>query len=236
MEPENNKKSLESEILAKIRSGRLKMKPKWRFLLRAGLFAVAGIAALLASLYLLSFVIFMLRRTGIWFVPIFGFPGWFTFLASFPWLVIIFALLMVFVLEMLITRYSFAYRRPLVYSLLSLILVVVVGGFVIARWTPFHRRVAGFALERHVPFARNFYRDFGAPPLRDVHRGEITTTTPNGFIIQDPREGMLNVIITPRTRLPLGMDFGIGKMAVVFGPEQSSTIQAFGVRIIDDED
>ena len=46
---------------------------------------------------------------------------------------------------------------------------------------------------------------------------------------------MTNVIITPKTRLPYGIELEMGDWVVVFGPGTATTVEAFGVREVMDE-
>lgn len=233
---EVNKKQIREHILDAIKSSRIIMRPKWHFVLKAALMAIGGIILFLTLLYLASFILFVLRRTGIWFVPVFGARGWYAFLISFPWLLIGASAIFFIILEVLVRRYAFAYKRPLLFSLLGIVILVFVG-VIIVDLTHVQGRFSRFTEEHRVPFARDFYHRFGPPRFGNIHKGDITEITPVGFLMSESEEGgeSFSVIITPQTRLPFGAGFSIGDAVVVFGDRESSTIQAFGVRKVANE-
>ncbi|MEK7077149.1 MAG: hypothetical protein AAB967_02865 [Patescibacteria group bacterium] len=231
MDNEQGKKPIGEEVLRKIKSGAVRMRPKWHFALRAALFAAGAVIVFLALLYLVSFTLFALRRSGVLFVPAFGAPGWYAFLASVPWVLVLAAVIFIFILEALVRHYSFAHRRPLLYSLLAIVLLVLLGGFFAER-AQMHGRFMRYAEERRMPFARGFYREFGMPHLREIHRGAITSLASSGLVMMDQEGETFTIAITPRTRLPFGMDFAEGDSVVVFGPRKDGMIDAFGIREI----
>lgn len=229
MQENNHQKNLRSHILDEIKSGRLKMRPKWHFILNNALLITGGVIVLLALLYLVSFVAFVLRQNGVWFAPIFGLRGWFAFLISLPWLLIVLSLIFIIILELLVRHFAFAYHRPLLYSLLGIMLVVLVGGFLVNR-TTLHASLAQFSEKHQLPIAGPFYRGFGHERFRNIHHGLITGTTTNGIVIETERGEILLIDITPHTRLPLGMDFTVSDIVMVFGDRDDDRVEAFGIR------
>jgi hypothetical protein len=231
---------MQDKVLAAIEAGQVKMRPRWHFVLQATLMAVGGVLLLLILVYLASFIIFSLRQTGVLFVPFFGSAGWREFLGSLPWILILLTGLFVVVMEVLVRRYAFAYRQPLLASALGVIAVVILGGVIVAQ-TPFHRRLFESARNGQLPLAGPFYRQFGMPRLENVHRGTIVEIVPDGFILREMEGETSTVMIVPQTHLPFGDGFVIGDGIVVFGPESagpgtSTLIQALGVQKIDTSD
>src|SRR3989344_96910 len=99
MEHNSAKQTLSEKILAEIKRGDLRMRPKWHFLLRAAILFFGTILLLLCLFYIVSFIIFVLRQSGAWFVPTFGVRGWLTVLAALPWFLILLALLLLATLQ-----------------------------------------------------------------------------------------------------------------------------------------
>ncbi len=229
---DDKSKSLKESILDLIKSGEISMRPRWHFVLKA-ILTVLGMAILfLAILYLLSFIFFILRASGVWFAPEFGFRGIGIFLLSLPWLLIALSIAFVVLLEVLVRQYSFAYRKPLMYSLAGIIVFVMVASFAIAR-IGFHERISRFIEEEGVLALRPFYRDYFSP-RENVHLGTISTTTESGFIIIGRDTELLEIVLTPETRFPGGIGFDQGDIIVVLGEKiGTSTIEAFGVRKMD---
>jgi hypothetical protein len=232
MNNENNnkeKKELRDQVLSAIKSGHVKMRPKWHFVLRAALFATGAILLFLVLLYLVSFIIFSLRQTGVWFVPLFGSRGWFVFFRLLPWLLVLLAIIFAGILELLVRHYSFAYRKPLLYSVVGIVVIVAIGGVLTF---PLHRAPFRSARENSLPFAGPLYRGFGLQRFNDVHRGTVTAISTDGFILEDVGGETSSVMITPRTHLPLGSDFETGDLVIVFGNQSGTVVDAFGAQKI----
>ena len=229
-----DKTSLAGSILEKIKSGETHMRPRWHFVLRAFLLALGALILLLALLYLASFIVFVLRETGILFVPSFGLRGVGVFLFALPWFLILLAVLFVLVLEVLVRNYSFAYRKPLLYSVGTIVVFVISGGAVVAH-LGFHEGMARFAKERRIPVADGFYRSFEHRLHDQVFPGTITAFSDDGFHLRDIHDEEFDIIVTSDTRFPFGVDFEQGDKVVVFGDRKgSSTAEEAGVRRIDE--
>ena len=236
MENDENKKSIREDVLATIKSGQVSMRPKWQFMLKAALFVVGGVLLFLVLLYVASFTIFILRRSGVWFVPTFGVHGWYVFLVSVPWLLVGAALIFIGILEVLVRHYAFAYRQPLLYSLIIILFLVGVGGFVVAL-TPLHRVLLHSAENDQLPVGGPMYRGFGMQRLPDVHRGEVIERVPPHSFTMDTVIGEHIIVdITPHTRLSPMADFEPGDFVVVLGVLNNGTVSAFGIQEIDREE
>lgn len=238
MNPDFSKKSISDRVISAIKSGEVKMRPRWHFVLRAILLILGAVIAGLAIIYLVSLIIFTTRQTGAGFVPIFGPRGWFAFLRSLPWLLVALSLLFIGVLEILVRRYAFSYRRPILVSVGAILVIVSVGGLAVAH-TVFHRQLLRYAEQHEIPIVGSWYRGIREQQFSDIHPGTIVATTTYGFEMQSRRGETFTVMIGPRTRLPFGADFNPGEMVVVFGDSDprdpgatTTAVQAFGIREI----
>ena len=234
MNSEEKKKSIQETILKKIERGETTMKSKSYFVIRAILLLAGVVIVALALFFFMSFILFTLRQTGLLLVPIFGFQGIRIVMASFPWIFLLLILISIILLELLIKKYTFAYRRPLVYSLVAIMLFTSIGGFVVAQ-TSFHDEFYKRAQNNHLPFMGPLYHSFGLERLDDVHRGIITVITENGFQMENLHGEILTIIIFDETRFPLGTNFKEGDSILVLGRQDNGTIQAFGIRKIGDK-
>ncbi len=224
--------SIPEKVLKAIDSGKVKMRPRWHFVFRTALWAMGVILAALTLLYLVSFVIFALHQSGSWFVPGFGLRGLPIFLSSIPWLLVAVALIFIILLEVLVKRYSFAYARPLLYSVIAVILFVMLGGLVVAK-TPLHRGLFRQALENHLPLAGGLYRGYGMMRPRNIALGIVTEIPDAGrFLIQNRVGEIIEVMVTAETYFPFGKDIAVGDTIVAFGQQQNGRIKAWGVRKI----
>ncbi|OGY90134.1 MAG: hypothetical protein A2677_00405 [Candidatus Komeilibacteria bacterium RIFCSPHIGHO2_01_FULL_52_14] len=238
-----NGQKIKKGVLEAISSGSIKMRPRWYFVLHAVL-AIAAISLLgMTLLYLVSLIFFLLRLSGVWFAPLFGFRGWYTFLISLPWLLILLTILFLFLLEIAGRRFPVVYRRPLLYSVVGIVAIAVAGGFALER-VHMHDQLFSQARENTLPIGGELYRNFGMRHLRGVHQGAIIDTMNGGFTIQEangksysvqvsqltrrvPQRGMRMMIISTST-----FQLNRGDGVVIYGPEDDGIIQAIGIQKI----
>lgn len=229
---DKNQKSISDAVFDRIKSGGVKMRPKIYFILKSIWAVFVIVFAVLFILYLVSFIVFSLRASGTWFLPRFGFPGIKIFIASFPWIPILIAVISVVLLEIFTKRFNFVYRRPILYSLLGIIIIVLAGGFLLER-TTFHSNLFLKAQKERSPGIGYFYRDFGAPPMKDAHFGLVSKVTENGFLIQTPRNETTTIMTTEETRLP-SEEIKEGDRIMVLGKMINGEVQAFDIRKIEE--
>lgn len=224
-------KIMKESVLEAIKCGAVKMKPRWRFVLEAALYATGVFLIFLAVVYLVSFIFFMMHQGGLWFIPAFGLRGWIAFFQSMPWLLIGFSLIFIIILEVLVSKYSFAYRRPFLYSALGIIVFSFIFGGIIS---PFHGTMSKSMKEGHVPIAETFYRSFDTQGFQGVYKGKVIHFVPDGFVLHDVMRGTTTIYLSSSTRLPMGANFGPGDMVVIMGEDGygGGMIHAYGVRKI----
>ncbi len=230
----NNDKhtSIRNALLARIQEGKILMRPRWHFVLKAALMLLGAIILGLAVLYVGSFAFFALRESGVAYAPAFGFSGVRAFILSLPWILILCALLFAFLLEILVRTYSFAYKKPLLYSVGGIVVVALMGSYILAR-IGIHERLERFAESGGIPVAKFLYRDFAHPRLMKIHPGSLVTTTPEGFVLLTPHGETFTVRVTPQTKFPEGFEAYEGTKVVIFGEKEGMFIEAQGVRPID---
>jgi len=209
------------------------MRPKIYFILKAVLIALTTLLVAFFVLFLVSFIFFNLRASGAWFLPRFGLPVIGIFFKSLPWLLILITIILIGVLEILVKRFSFAYRRPILYSILFIIIFTFLGSFAMSR-THLHPDFFWKAQERKLPMMGRFYRDFGMPKLGDVYYGIVFDMMDSGFHLETPKGEILTVVATSTIPSRLGSPI-IKKddRVIVLGKRKNETIQAFGVRKVD---
>ena len=226
-------KSLKDKILGEIESGRVKMRPRFHFLLKAGLWIFGTVIAFILALYLTSFVLFILARSGLFLLPGFGFRGVMALLLDFPWGLILAVIVFVVLLEILVRHYSFAYKRPFFYSVLGVVGLVLFLGFVV-RATSFHSGLFRQAGEGRLPFIGGLYRGFEGGRFRNIHPGVVSEFREGGFILELKDGDKLEVVYRPETRFSASSSLGLDDAVVVFGESDGGIIRAFGVRRVED--
>lgn len=229
---EDKDNEIKKSVLGAIQSGKVTMKPRWHFVLIAALAATGIVILALVLVYLVSFILFALRQSGVLFVPAFGLRGWFALLRSLPWILIIAVAAFVVLLEILVRRYAFAYREPLLYSVVGIVVAVIAGGLIIFQ-TPLHRMLFDSARKNQLPLMGAFYRGYGGERVSDVHPGQIVATTTDGFILAEPfQTGTEAIYVASDTDVPPGTVFVPGETVVIFGERSGTVIDAIGVRQI----
>ena len=231
MEHDTNN-SLREKVLTRIHEQKTKMIPRWHFVLKAGLCLLGCILILLLVIYLLSFTFFILDENRLWFVPEFGMRGILLFLSSLPWLVIAAVLLFVVLLQVLVTKYAFAYHRPLLFSVMGIVGVVTLGSLVV-RQVRFHEEMEVYSRRNNLPFAP-LYQKMTPYQNDHIYPGFIIEfhAPEKDFSLETRTQEVFEVHITPMTRLPAGKSFSLGDEVIVLGDRQGNRIEAFGIKKI----
>jgi len=230
---EKSKKSIRERVLEEIEGGKAVMRPRWHFVLKTALVVVGAVVLSLAILYVASFVMFVLRQTGAWFAPSFGFPGVGVLLRSVPWVLVLAVALFGMLLEILAKKYSCAYRTPLLYSAGGVLLLVLVGGFLIP-YIGVHPSLMHFVMDHDVPIMRPLYEEYGRKGPGEIHPGTITGIREGIFEIEDRFGEPVTVFVASSTRFPLGEILKEGDRIVILGERNEEGIRAFGVREVDE--
>lgn len=124
-------KNIKEKILNYVNSNEVSIKPKWHFIFKLIFKIIAILIVFLAIVYFISFsnlVIYEKESLGLLNMRNFG-----HFVFTLPWLILFLSLVLLIVLEFLIRKFSFVYKKPLIYSLFGLIFIVLVIGFALNR-------------------------------------------------------------------------------------------------------
>ncbi len=224
----NREREEEARIMDAITRREVRMRPRWYFVLRGVLLIAAVLLLFLLLLYLVSFIIFALHENGAWFAPHFGLSGWSLLVTAVPWSLLLLAFAFIVILASLLMRYEFVYHRPLLYFLFSAILVVTVGGFLIASTS---LQPGLLPYEAATPVLGGFYRYETSYPS-NVHRGTIVALAGDGtFVIADDLGATSTV--APATGVMFADPLHAGDVVLVFGASgEDGVIRAFGVETI----
>jgi len=227
MENNNQQNPITQKVAQEIEKGKVKMKPRSYFIFRGILLSAGSVVVLLFIVYLVSFIIFSLRTSGLIFLPG-GFSSIGILFGALPWLLIGLAAFLVVILEAFAERFEFIHQRPLVYSLFVIIAVVLIGGFLIGN-TPLHNLLLYSEQEGHLPFLGPLYHSFDS---QNVHNGIVTQIAANGFTIQTPDTQVFNVILTSPTQKD---DIGVGDTIIIVGPVNGNNIRADEIKKVEED-
>lgn len=225
MEQPNQQPSVKAQVLSHIESSRTHMRPGWYFFFHAVLFLLLLCFVLGVLVYSVSFAVFAMQQSGVWMLPRFGWRGVPVLLAALPWVVLAIITASFLAAEVLLRRYAFAYRRPMIVLGAGVFLFTGIGSFIIMQ-VHAHERLKRIVVDRDVPIMGRVYRSPREKQFRSFHPGVVMLLGEDGFLLRHARGDELTVRVTPQTRLAPGMVLRIGDDVVVLGPRSGSIVEA----------
>ncbi len=226
---------IKNAILEKIHHGEVAMRPRWHFVLHTAFLILGALIAAVISIYLASFILYALMKSGLAFAPQFGVHGLMFFVASTPWILIGLVVLFLGILYVLVTRFSWSYRQPLIYSLVGVVLLVIAASSFI-QYMEFHSRVRDYAERSGMPGAVPFFERLEHMAGRNpegVTKGTIERVTDRGFVLATS-DASIEVLVDGNTRMKPSVAIEPGSEVLVFGEFEDGAIEAFGIRSGDD--
>ena len=233
MTQEQNK--IENEVMNKITSGKVHLRSKYIFLAeKLGLGSAFILTVLLAILFF-NLALFYLRASDNLSYLSFGSQGFLAFLESFPYLLVVFIILLVFFAGWLIKKSGISYKKPFVYLAIALVGVVVVGGIILA-YTNLAENIEKQTFES--PQSTGFFfKPFLMYALEAHQRGiagRVIEIGSDHISIQTPR-AVEKIILNSDTELPAQtMTEGIFVMAI--GSRDDGDFTASKLRIINEQE
>ncbi len=231
-----------NKILEKIKNKEVKMRPKFYFVLRTTLYILGIILTFLFAIFLASFIVFSLQISGASQFPALGLRGLIPFLVAFPWVLVIFALIFIIILQIFAKKFpvvykkpkfSVVYKKPLLYSILGIIVFVLLVSFAIAN-TPFHRTLFRSAQEGKLPIMGPMYKGRFVDPSHNMCIGEVVEVADDGFQVETVKGESVGIIISSETYLPSDGKIEKGELIMIMGERKDSIINAFKVIKIKD--
>lgn len=154
----------EEQILNKINSGEIKMRPKYFFVLRGIMIGLAAILFLLVAAFLISFIFYIIRPGAA------SAAGLRIFYSLFPWVLLGIAILFLAGLAFLLKQYPFVYRKPLILLPLGIIAAVVLIS-IAAQLASVHERLERRQIRGFERFYRIRHRPAPPSPNRRTEAG-----------------------------------------------------------------
>lgn len=223
MENMLNQKNIKNSILEKIKNKNIKKIPKIFFNLKGFLFALAIIIFFSLLLFLVSFIFFTLKVSGLWYLPIFGWKGVGLLIKNFPWILILLIFIFIIIIEILIRRYRVSYRRPVLYSVLFLILILTIMSFLVWK-TSLQESI--YQNSKDNRFVQDFYKTYLNPAPDQFHPGTVVEVNSEGFIIEQRDKSRINVKILKNTKIRPGFKIYKGGRLLIIGKIKNGVIEA----------
>ncbi|KKQ27864.1 MAG: hypothetical protein US42_C0004G0003 [Candidatus Magasanikbacteria bacterium GW2011_GWC2_37_14] len=157
----NNLENVEKKVMSEIKTGRIKLKSKYLFLVeKLGLSSILVFSIFLAVLFFSLFFYYLKTTDNLWYLS-FGSRGFFAFLESFPYLLIALFIILILIAGLVIKTKGWLYKKPFSQVGLILLGVIVLLGVVLSLtnvWEFAERRSFG-------PGGSHFFRPFFEPGL-----------------------------------------------------------------------
>jgi len=122
-----NKINFEKEIMSRVSSGEIAMKPKWYFVTGSIFMLLGTIATAVATVFLINLTIFLFRKQG----P--GYGKLTMMFESFPFWIPILAILGIGIGILLLRKYDFSYKKNFIAIIVGFIASTIIAGFAIDR-------------------------------------------------------------------------------------------------------
>lgn len=229
MDSPNN---VEENVMQEINSGRVKLRSKYIFLAeKLGLGSAFVLSVLLALLFFTLALFYLKASDNLVYLSL-GSRGFFAFLESFPYLLVVAVIGLVFVAGYIIKRSDFSYKKPFVYFALGLPFLVLIGGSLLA-FTNVAESIERRAFEGPNPEGR-FFRPFLRSGFGERQRGvagRIIQVSNEHIILQTPRNTIL-VDLKRLENIP-DQDFSEGAFVVAVGERNKEVFEAYRIKIID---
>lgn len=233
----NEQHDIKTQVLGKIRSGNLKMHPRYYFMVRVAALALLTIAILLFTIFICNFILFSIRINSSDSFLYFGPRGWGAFLASFPWEFLAVDAGLAIVLLRLLREFKFGYKSPFLFIAGGLVLLTIVAGVILDRATDFNDRFLRGADAHELPSPLGeFYRDAHRlpPPGEGSCRCTVVSVNGNAIIVSDLRASTTPfTVMVPAGALATTSGLEPGDVIFIAGDRNGGMIQVFGIRKLD---
>jgi len=232
----SDKNSLKEKILNKIKHDDIKMKPKMHFVFRIAAFLFFLILVFVAIVYFLSFIFFVVFKMNSGSALMgFGFRGIESIFSALPWVLILIVLFFVVIFEVMLVKFKFAYRRPVVYSLLGVIVLFFALSFLIHR-TSFHANLLMLNKERGLPALGPLYEQYQRVDFRNVYCGIVTAVSDTGFEIQWIDNPAVEFEVNVPKDFVKHKDLSTGDVVILIGERNDTVINLIDLTKVSSED
>ena len=219
---------IKDRLIEKIKSGDIQMVPRWQIILKASLWVAGAFLVAVITIYLFSFIVFALHKSGVLFAPLYGWSGFMMFIVSSPWILILILGVFLFLLYILVSHFSLSYKKPLVYTIVGVVLFVI-GVSSLLQQVSIHERMHPFIERHNVPGLAPMYRQALDRKPDGVVSGSLEGFG-EGFVTIETSEGeIVRISTTTRTKIPR-RGLLLGEEVVVLGEITDNGLEAFGIR------
>lgn len=225
--PENMKE----KVLREIREKHIAIKPRWQFVLKTILIIFVLSIVALYILFHTSFLFYSLHCNGSLFLPQFGMSGIKRLLWSFPWLWAIAGIFLTVIFGIIIEKKTKAYRFPLLYTVISIIIVVALIG-VLCVILPIHPALRKINEGAKIPIIGPLYNGLPENELFKTYMGEVSALQKDSFTLINRNGRSETIYLEPQTNLPNGFQLENGIEVMIIGEEKADCVEAEAIRAL----
>jgi len=226
---EDKKENLREEVLGRIRRGEVKMHSRGYFLLKSFLWALALVFFLLLTAALTVFVFYSLKLTGVLALTGFGFKGMRDFLLAIPLSLVVITLLFIFAAGVFLKQYPVTYRRPLIYGVGALLVIISLGSVALVASTGLRRGIYETVEYGEIPVISDFYDAYTKTNNGKVTVGRVVRAE-EGEMTVVTREGEeVRAVFGPQTSIYTDRAFGVGDYVIVYGARNGQVVGVMAV-------
>jgi len=225
--------NIKTNILQFVEKNKISMIPRWKFVLYSLLGVTLAIFAFVVLTFFGSMIIFVLAKHGFLYLPLFGLGEIMHGILAIPLTLFILTIVLITIVEILVHKYSFSFRKPVIVTLLTLTLLSLVFSFLLTL-TPMHGGIRRYAEENHMGFIS---REYNRPiPLKEfgnmtVLRGMIISTSSDEVIIKTFDNTM--EVVYASTSIKENPLPEVGEDVVIFGSIIGDKFEAIQIRDAD---
>jgi len=174
------KEDLENKIMKDIKNGRVKLRSKYIFLAEKLSLGSGLILAVLLAILFFNLILFYIKETDNLIYLTFGPNGFLAFLESFPYLLIVTFIAIIFFVGFLIKKTDFSYKKSFGQWSIWLISFIIIAGTFLT-FTNINNEIH----KHHRIFMHPFFEN--KPFLKNGITGTIIQKTDNGLILNTDR-------------------------------------------------
>lgn len=228
----NNSVNLENNVMSEIKSGRVKIRSKYIFIAeKLGLGSAFALSVLLAVLFF-NLALFYLKSSDNMKYLSFGSRGLFAFLESFPYVLIIGLIILVFIAAIIFKKSGVLYDKPFGTLAVGLVCLIMVLGVVLT-FTDLAERMERRAFGPHPDgkffrplFTNGFNQREGGIAGRVVEIGE-------DFIrVQTPHD-TFKIDLSGLER-PVPKDVAVGSFVLAVGERKAEVFEAKDIHVVNE--
>ncbi|MFZ2522260.1 MAG: hypothetical protein WAX44_00230 [Minisyncoccia bacterium] len=174
---------MKDEVLKKIESGQVSMKPKSFFYFKVILLFLLIFIGLVVSSVLISYILYSIKISGQLNLFSFGTRGIYEFILIFPWLVLILDIFVLMFVDWLIKSFRLGYNSPIIYLFLGTFMLMTLLGSLV-NLTSFNRALMYKAETQNLPLVNNYYGSIRrSHSSRGIYRGVVESVKGNTFVL-----------------------------------------------------